>query len=379
MASPFKFGKVVTGDNFINRRKDIKRIQNNISAGINTILISPRRWGKSSLMKQIAILKKDRKLKFAFIDFYNIRTEEEFLEKYAREVLKCSINKVEDLLQSGKEFFQNIVPSFSFGADPINDFSVRFTWNEVKKTRDEIINLPEKIAGKKGIQIVVCIDEFQNISKINENIPFEKELRSYWQHHQHTTYCLYGSRRHMMYELFKEESRAFYRFGDLFHLEKIDKSHWIKFIIKAFEKTGKQITESLVEEMICMTDNHPDYLQQLCHHTWNFTQKKVISDHVEEAMDLVVSSNAMHYQDICDSLSNTQLNLVKAILSKERKLTSMKVMNQYKLGTPRNVSKNKQVLIEKEIIELQEGKISFTDPIFAYWLEEYVSIQSNVD
>jgi hypothetical protein len=370
MASPFKFGKVVTGDNFINREKDIKRIQNNISAGINTILISPRRWGKSSLMKQIAILNKNRKLKFVFIDFFNIRTEEGFLEKYAREVLKCSINKAEDLLKSGKELFQNIVPSFSFGADPINDFSVRFTWNELKKTRDEIINLPETIAGKKGIQIVVCIDEFQNVSRINENVPFEKELRSYWQHHQRTTYCLYGSRKHRMYELFKEESRAFYRFGDLFHLEKIDTSHWIKFIIKAFEKTGRQIPKPLAEEMIRMTDNHPDYLQQLCHHTWNFTQQKVKSEHVEEAMDLVVRSNALQYQDICNSLSNTQLNLVKAILSNERKLTSMKVMNKYNLGTPRNVSKNKQVLIEKDIIELQEDNISFTDPIFAYWLDQ---------
>lgn len=370
MASPFIFGKVVTGDNFINRKDNIRRIQNNISAGINTILISPRRWGKSSLMKQISILNKDRKLKFAFIDFYNIRTEEEFLEKYTREVLKCSINKIEELLQSGKEFFQNIVPSFSFGPDPINDFSVRFTWNEVKRTRDEIINLPETIADKKGIRIAVCIDEFQNISKIKENISFEQELRSYWQHHQSVTYCLYGSRKHMMYELFKEESRAFYRFGDLFHLEKIDERHWIEFIIKAFEKTGKQISEPVVVNMIQVTDNHPDYLQQVCHHTWNFTVKKVTSAQVELAMDLVVSSHTLHYQDICDSLSNTQLNLIKAILSGERKLTSMKVMNQYRLGTPRNVSKNKQVLIEKDIIDVQGGEILFTDPIFAYWLDQ---------
>lgn len=370
MASPFKYGKIVTGDNFINRKKDIKRIQNNISAGINTILISPRRWGKSSLMKQIAILNKDRKLKYAFIDFFNIRTEEEFLEKYAREVLKCSINKTEELLQSGKEFFHSIVPSFSFGSDPVNDFSVRFTWNEVKRTSNEIINLPETIARKKGIRIVVCIDEFQNISRINENISFEQELRSYWQHHQSTTYCLYGSRKHMMYELFKEESRAFYRFGDLFHLEKIDESHWIKYIIKAFAKTGKQISGPLVVDVIRMTDNHPDYLQQLCHHTWNLSKLKVTSDQVEEAMDLVISSNALHYQDICDSLSNTQLNLIKAILSGERKLTSMEVMHQYRLGTPRNVSKNKQLLIQRDIIEVRGKNIFFSDPIFAYWLKQ---------
>jgi hypothetical protein len=370
MASPFKYGKVVTGENFINRTNDIKRVQNNISAGINTILISPRRWGKSSLMKQIALLNKDRRLRFAFIDFFNIRTEEEFLEKYAREVLMCSINKMEELIQSGKEFFESIVPSFSFGPDPVNDFSVRFTWDETKRTRDEIINLPETIAKKKNLRIVVCVDEFQNISRLNENISFEQELRSYWQHHEIATYCLYGSRKHMMYELFKEESRAFYRFGDLFLLEKIDENHWIKYIIEAFERTGKQITKPFVLNMIHMTDNHPDYLQQLCHNTWNLTEHKVTSDKIEEALDLVINSNALHYLDTCDALSNTQLNLLKAILNGEKKLTSMNVMHQYKLGTPRNVTKNKRLLMQKDIIEVHGDDISFCDPIFAHWFRQ---------
>ena len=125
MNSPFKYGKIVTGEQFINRTEDIQRIHNNISAGINTILISPRRWGKSSLMRQIEYLNKDKKLRFAFIDFFNIRTEEDFLEKYSREIIKCSINKKEELLNSGKEFFQKITPSFSFGADPIFEYWFR--------------------------------------------------------------------------------------------------------------------------------------------------------------------------------------------------------------------------------------------------------------
>ena len=101
MNSPFKYGKVVTGDNFINRKDDIKRIRNNISAGINTILISPRRLGKSSLMKQIDYLNRDKKLRFTFIDFFNIRTEEDFFEKYAKEVIRCSISRKEELLEYG--------------------------------------------------------------------------------------------------------------------------------------------------------------------------------------------------------------------------------------------------------------------------------------
>ena len=243
MKSPFKYGKVVTGKQFINRKEDIKRIQNNISAGINTILISPRRWGKSSLVKQVEFLNANKRIKFAFIDFFNIRTEEDFLEKYSREIIRCSISKKEELLKSGKEFFKKITPAFTYGADPMNDFSVSFSWNEANKSKDEIINLPETIARKKGIKIVVCIDEFQNIARLQNNISFEQELRSYWQYHENTSYCLYGSRKRMMLELFKQESRSFYRFGDLFMMEKIPEKHWIGFIIGNFENSRRSLSK----------------------------------------------------------------------------------------------------------------------------------------
>jgi hypothetical protein len=78
-----------------------------------------------------------------------------------------------------------------------------------------------------------------------------------------------------------------------------------------------------------MTNNHPDYLQQLCHNVWNETDSKATNEILEEAMDLVVRSGVLHYQDICDSLSNTQLNLLNAILVRETKLTALKTMQQY--------------------------------------------------
>lgn len=366
--SPFKYGKIVTGDSFINRSGDIKRIQQNINAGINTILVSPRRWGKSSLIKQVAHLNRNNKIRFAFIDFFNIRTEEDFLEKYAAEVIRCSITKREELLNAGKNFFQKISPSLSFGPDPVNDFTVRFSWRDAQKSKEEIINLPETIAQKKGLRIVVCIDEFQAIAKLKDPISFEQELRSYWQHHEQTAYCLYGSRKHMMMEIFKQESRAFYRFGDLFMMEKIPVKHWQVFIDQSFSNTGKKVDEVLIREMIRLTNNHPDYLQQLCHNVWNATSKEVTEEIILEAMDLVVRSNSLHYQDICDALSNTQLNLLYAILEGETKLTASDTMRQYSLGTPRNVSKNKTTLEEKDLVEFHGDAITFNDPVFEYWL-----------
>ncbi len=87
-----------------------------------------------------------------------------------------------------ENFFQKISPSFSSEADAVNDFSLSFSWRETQKSKEEIINLPETIARKKGIRVVVCIDEFQGISMLKEHIALEKELRSYWQHHENTGY-----------------------------------------------------------------------------------------------------------------------------------------------------------------------------------------------
>jgi AAA+ ATPase superfamily predicted ATPase len=368
--SPFRFGKVVTGEYFIDREEEIIRIRNNITSKINTVLISPRRWGKTSLIRQIAQKTWSNKNKFVFIDFYNIRTEEEFFNTYAQEILKASLTKVNEFLRAGRDFFKTIIPYISYSVDPQHDLSLKVNWNEVKKAKSEIIDLPEIIAKKKKIQLNICIDEFQNIAKLDNYIQVEEDLRAHWQHHEQVAYCLYGSKRHMMSDIFNQESRPFYRFGDLIMLNKIPKDHWILFITKSFANTGKQINSEYAEKIVELADNHPDYIQQLCHHLWNLTDSKVDKDIIMNAVDLVLSSNAILYQETCENLSYTQINLLKAVVKGETQFTSNAVMDQYGMGTPRNVWKNKKVLENKEIIDFHTENAYFMDPFFKYWFTE---------
>ncbi len=368
--SPFKFGKVVIGEYFINRKKEIKRINSNIRSNINTIIISPRRWGKSSLMKQIASGWYNGKNKFVFIDFCNIRSEEDFYKIYSQEILKSTLSKTDEFLKAGKKFFKRIIPQITFSIDPQQDLSLGFNWNEVIKAKDEIINLPEKIAIDNKIQITICIDEFQNIAKIQDYIRFQEELRAYWQNHQHVSYCLYGSKKHMMLDIFNQESHPFYRFGDLIMMDKIPEEEWKTFIIQSFSKTNRKISPVITDKIIEITNNHPDYIQQLCHHTWNLTETEVEENILNSAIELVLRSNVIFYRDICENLSNTQINLLKAIINGETKLTSAKVMQFYKLGTPRNVSKNKRVLETKDIIDIRTETVYFADPFFEYWFKK---------
>jgi uncharacterized protein len=242
MNSPFKFGNLVTDAYFINRIDEIKRLQNNFTSGNNSILISPRRWGKSSLVAEAVKQSTDKNVRFAFINIQSIRNEENFYKSYCLEILKTTMTKKEEILDAGKNFFKKLIPRLSFSIDPQNDLSISFDWQEAQKAKDEIINLPEIIAQKKNLRIVVCIDEFQNITKINDSSDMLQELRSFWMQHQRVSYCIYGSKRHMMLDIFNKESRPFYRFGDMILLNKIKREHWIKYITGAFERTEKLIS-----------------------------------------------------------------------------------------------------------------------------------------
>ncbi|MEZ5197240.1 MAG: hypothetical protein R2764_12815 [Bacteroidales bacterium] len=154
-----------------------------------------------------------------------------------------------------------MIPKFQVGIDPVNDFSVSFDWKELKKEGDEILNLPEKISLDKNIHIVVCIDEFQNIAHFEEPLAMQKKMRAVWQKHQITTYCLYGSKRHMLSELFENKSMPFYKFGETLFLGKIDGIHWEKYIIKQFNDTGKEIDKELARTISSRMENHPYFVQ----------------------------------------------------------------------------------------------------------------------
>lgn len=367
MESPFLFGKTVQGERFVNRENERLRLANNFMSGINTILLSPRRYGKSSLVHQVSLDMDRKPVRFVFIDLFNVRTEEDLYKLLMQQVLRATMPKENELLKGIKEFFKRIVPVISFSIDPQNDLSVSFNWDEAKKSKEEILNLPELIANKKGFKVVVCIDEFQNISHMQHSLEIEKELRSCWQHHQAVSYCLYGSKRHMMKELFNKEERPFYRFGDLLMLDRIDGSYWIDYIVKSFAGSGKSINNSLASSIATIAENHPYYVQQLSHMVWIHSELEADEEVLEHAIRHLLETNAIFYQEIVDQLSNTQLEMINAAIDNVSQFSSAETMRKYKLGTPNNISKNKVALENKDIIEFGGEIPRFVDPFFKLW------------
>ena len=159
-------------------------------------------------------------------------------------------------------------------------------------------------------------------------------------------------------------------------LQKIETSKWVKFICKGFEDTGKTIPESVAQRIPESMKNHSWYVQQLAHYTWNLTSRKAGEQEVKNALKELVQANSPLYQKEVESISSTQLNLLKAIGKGEIKFMSTSVMQQYQLGTPRNVSKNRDNLINNDIVHEVNGLFEFLDPAFELWFRKQFFNQS---
>ena len=372
MDTPFIYGKVVCGENFTDREKDTALLVGNFNSRVNTIIISPRRWGKSSLVEKAAEVAAagNNNIRVCKIDLFNIRDEEQFYELLAHGVLKAASSKWEESVASAKKFFTRLMPKIVLTGDGKNEISLDFDRKELKKNPDEALDLAEKLAVDKKIRIVVCVDEFQNIAGFGDPLYFQKKLRSHWQRHQHVAYCLYGSKRHMMLDVFTNSSMPFYKFGDLLFLEKIDAGSWIKFIMERFLATGKKIDPKAVGLIASLTDCHPYYVQQLAQQSWLRTKKVCGEAIVREAFSSIIEQLSLLFITITESLTDNQLNFLRAVVSGETAFSSAKVLSNYRLGMSANVNRARKSLIEKDILDDKAGKISFQDPMYRYWLTD---------
>lgn len=370
MDTPFIFGKIAASFNFTDRDKETALLVSNFSALINTIVISPRRWGKSSLVSKAADLAiaENEKLKICRIDLFNVRSEEDFYTVLAQSILKESSSKWDEAIDSAKKFLSRFIPKITFSGDTRQELSFSFDLNEIKSNPDEILDLAEKIAVEKGLRMVICIDEFQNIAEFTNPLFFQKKLRSHWQKHQHVAYCLYGSKRHLLMEVFTNSSMPFYKFGTLLFLEKIDTDSWINFITERFAATGKSISKELAGTISSLAENHPYYVQQLAQQVWLRTTDSATAENVQAAHQSLTDQLSLLFDTITQGLTTLQLNFLKACINGEKSMNSAVVLEKYRLGSSANVTRCRKSLVEKDILDITPGKTEFQDPIYKYWL-----------
>jgi AAA+ ATPase superfamily predicted ATPase len=371
-ATPFVYGKVADNENFTDREKDLNYLANNFKGLINTIIISPRRWGKTSLVnKAMDEFAKSSDYIVCKIDIFNCRTEEQFYTAFANSVLKSSFTAWEEFISSAKKYLMRMLPKIAM-SDGSQNFELSFgiDFKDHNLSFDEILDLPQTIAKDRNKNVIVCIDEFQNINEYNDSLGFQQKLRSHWQLHNRVCYCLYGSKRHMLLNIFSDNQMPFYKFGDIHFLQKISRPDWVVFIEKRFNDTGKKITPELCGIIADKTKNHPYYTQQLSQQVWLRTTGDSSAEIVNEAFDALVNQLSLLFSNIIDSLTAKQISFLVALANGEKNFSSKETLQKYDLGTSANIKNLKQVALNKDIIDiLPENIIEFQDPVFEYWLK----------
>ena len=367
---PFIFGVATSGDNFTDREKETERLLQNFRHGINTVLISPRRWGKTSLVQKVCRLAQSDQLKVVYLDIFSCRSDRDFYDLFASAVLKQTSSKLEEWLENAKLFLSRITPKISIGPDPMTYFSISLEMNPKSDVIDEILQLPERIAQKKKCSIVVCIDEFQQVAEYKDSKTFQKRLRSGWQLQKSVSYCIFGSKKHLMNELFEKKSYPFYKFGDAVYLSKIGTRDWVEYICRRFEVTGKQISEELAEKICRRVDNHSSYVQQLAWLVWIHTDKVAAEEDFEAAYQDIIDQNSPLFEKQTESLTTYQMNFLRAVIDGvHSEFTTQDVLHKYQLGSSANVSIVKRALVKKELIEIEKRQVVIPDPVMEVWLK----------
>jgi len=330
MEKAFVYGMSVEGNNFTDRIEETKRIKVDFEHGINVILISPRRMGKTSLVKKVISEIDNPMIKVVYMDIYDCRSEYDFYNRFA----------------------------LSLGITP-KDYSP-----------EEILNLPERIAQEKGIRLVICIDEFQQIGEFPESLTVQKRLRGAWQHHQNVSYCFFGSKRHLMENIFQSRRMPFYMFGEMLHLQCIPTEYWVPFICSRFTKYGKHISEDYATRICDTVHNYSSYVQQLAWNVMAETEKEVNEESLQNGINaLMQQCNGLFVQQT-EGLTTYQLNFLRLLCSGiHTGFTAQTIADTYPLGSKSNIDRIKKSLVDKELITIEKDGIFIADCVLELWFK----------
>lgn len=370
MGKAFVYGMSVGGDNFTDRIEETKRIKLDFENSINVILISPRRMGKTSLIKKVISEMDSPEIKVVYMDIYDCRSEYDFYNRFAETMMKSTGNQLEQVMENIKRFLVRVSPKLSFSPEPNSEFSVSLGITPRDYSPEEILDLPERIAKEQGIRIVVCIDEFQQIGEFADSLIVQKRLRGVWQHHQHVSYCFFGSKKHLMENIFQSRRMPFYQFGEMLHLKCIPTEYWVPFICSRFEKYGKKISEEYAARICHTVKNYSSYVQQLAWNVMAETKIEVNEESFTEGFNALLEQNSSLFIQQTEGLTTYQLNFIRLLCNGIHSgFNTQSVVELYSLGSKSNVDRIKKCLIDRELITIEKEGVFLADCVFELWFK----------
>jgi hypothetical protein len=381
--NPFVYGEVVPLASFVDRTDELDRLVRNLTDGQKVFLISPRRYGKSSLIRQVLAVLGRQKIATLELTVSSFSSYVAFLEGYARALV--SLDSKADRARSWlQELFTAIRPEVRYdvrqtgagGNAGSGQVSLAFptvrSARDVARLAEEVFALPARIAERQNRRLVVALDEFQAIAAFNGG-SVEHALRAAVQHQRQVGYVFAGSEPSLMEEMISPK-RPFYKAGPVMRLQKIPADVFANFIESRFRRSGLKPEPGLGAAVVDLANNLPYDVQRLAHETWDdiaaARRRTAGFEDLHATLRRLLAEQNMLFEGVWQRLTLAQRATLRAVvLEQGRELLSADTRTRHRLGGASSVQASLNALQRLDLIAREEdGRYTVVDSLLREWV-----------
>jgi hypothetical protein len=374
---PFRFGQIVEGEYFTDRDAEARVLTEDLQHGLNVVLISPRRLGKTSLVLRVIDDVRRRGVLVAYVDLLRAPSKERLAAHLAAAIYAGLESPFDRARSRAATFFQHLrvkpkptlnpdgTISFEFGASMIEDD------RDADQTLEELLLLPAEIARHRQRRVALVLDEFQEIVELDPRLP--GLLRSVFQAQGEVAHVFLGSRQHLLRRVFTDRGEPLYRLAKPMTLGPIPTDVFVPFVRERFAAGGSQITAEAAAHLVQLAEGHPNDTQELGHFAWALAvaERQAASvEVVDRALASVLEAEASRFVDLWESLTNYQRIVLLAVaLDEGVGLYREEIRRRHRLGPAGRTQKAVQRLVDRELVEpLAGAAYRVSDVFFRHWL-----------
>jgi len=376
MDNPFVYGEVVPSDAFVDREAELDRLVSDLGNGQKVFLISPRRYGKSSLIRRTLESLRRRGALTIELTVSSYSSYLAFLEGYAR-----AIASVESKWDRARTWLTEAIAStrpeirYEPKESGLGRFAVAFpqvtSARDLNRLANEVFALPGKLAADRKRTLVIALDEFQAIDSFNGG-SVEHALRAAAQVQRQVGYVFAGSEPSLMEKMIGPR-RPFYKAGPVMRLQKIAPAIFAAFIERRFTTTGIRPEPGLADAIIDLAGNLPYDVQRLAHETWDDVRargaKKVTLEDLHDALARLLSEQQTIFEALWQRLTLQQRATLRAVVLQDgREIHSADTRARHRLGPPSSIQKSLAALTNQDVLIKEGPRYLVVDSLLREWV-----------
>ncbi|MCU0872786.1 MAG: ATP-binding protein [Pirellulaceae bacterium] len=377
MTNPFQYGAVVVGDAFCNRRSEQQDLLRAVENGEKLFVYAERRLGKTSLVRTVLDSLSRKRFIGVYVDLWPTDSEASFAAATARAIAQAAATTSSKMLETAGHLFRRLVPSITLDEEGRPNVSFgAVTPRKAELELEEVLQAPAALAARQHRRVAVVFDEVQRILDYESDL-VERKLRSVIQHQADVCYLFLGSRKHLIQQMFLDKSRPLYRSAGHYPLGPIAEAHWRDFIRARFAAAGKSIDDAQIRTVCQLTQGHPFYTQHLCHVLWERAEPAapVGADSVRDAVRVLLERESFAYATLWESLTGHQRRFLTGLALEPAgaKPFSASFTRRYGLRSASNAQRASQALVERDVIDPENGSFVIVDRFLRLWIRDLQS------